>query len=446
MECNPIQQRAEELELKYLELKDTHPYTFLVLRTPSDDCEMIDAFYDYMVAVDNEIDDVVVVFKSGLQQVNLYSKALVEELFMSTFLWNYTDKPPGIESNYIQWKMDVTTSDTHNVAALFVSNINAFCASVEFEEDSYLVCVLDDPNKRVKAMLRWLKDLAVLELHPKVRLVLSDTFEQPIFDELQHFAPKSTHILPHFFGLAQAIKEVAAMGDPDAPDTKYRYHLVQLYDAIAKRQKNAIDQHANSCLAIADRFKETEVHWYIQKTMVYCALATSAYSEQQVNKAISYMDEGISILQEIEGQLSEDLVGQMAAQSHLFRGSLFMMLNKSDKAIEDFKSGVTHCENRQDYLMQIEAYRLLAQAADKGADKQLRYDALNKGLRLGQHLSAPIIQASTYALLVKEVLDSRYTAYISDSELDSLLQPLLGEKWRVNAKNVKSMMTNKTEK
>lgn len=446
MESNPIQQRAEEFELKYLELRHTETYTFLVFRTASDDWEMIETFYDYMIAMDNEIEDVVVVFKSPLHQVDTYSNALVEELFMSTFLWNYADKPAGVDANYIAWDMDITTSSKNNVAELFVSNINAFCESVEFEEDSHFVCVLDYQNKEAKWILRWLKDLAKLELHPKIRLILSDTFERPIFNELKNFAPKSTQILPHHFGLAQAIKEVAAMGDPEAPDTKYRYHLVQLYEAIDKKKDKDVDKHAAICLTIAEHNKEKNANWHVQKVMVYCALATSEFGKKQFKKAINYIDQGILILQEIVGLLPEELLESLSGQTHLFRGSLFMMVNKCKKAIEDFKMGETYYARRQDHLMQVEAFRLLAIAADKDGDKPLRYEALNKGIRLGVNLNESLVQASTYTLLIKEVLDSRYTEYISDTALDTIIQPLLGKQWRMNAKSVKNIMANKNLK
>lgn len=446
MESNPIQQRAEEFELRYLELSYTQSYTFLIFRTASDDWEMIKTFYDYMIGIDNEIEDVVLVFKSPLHQVNTYSKALVEELFMLTFLWNYADKPMGIEANYIDWNMDLVNSSKQNVAALFASNINAFCESVEFEEDSHLVCVLDYQNEDEKSILHWLKDLAKLELHPKIRFVLSDTVEHPIFNAFKNFAPKSTQILTHHFGLAQAIKEVAAMGDPEAPDTKYRYHLVQLYEAIDKKQDKAIDKHANSCLAIADQNTEKEANWHIQKVMIYSALATYAFKQKQVQKAIYHMDKGIAILQETTGLLPEDLLDRLAGQTHLFRGSLWMMLNKCNKAIDDFKKGEAYYASRQDHIMRIEAFRLLALAAAKEGDNPLRYEALNKGIRLGVHLNPSLIEASTYVLLIKEVLDSRYTEYIVDSELDDLIQPLLGEQWRTKTKNVKSIMANKNIK
>lgn len=443
MESNPIQQRAEEFELKYLELSYTQTFTFLVFRTALDDWEMIETFYDYMIAMDNEIEDVVFVFKSPLLQVNTYSKALVEELFMSTFLWNYADKPKEIEANYIPWTMDLTASSTSNVAELFVSNINAFCESVEFEEDSHCVCVLDYQSKDAKYILHWLKELTKLELHPRIRLVLSDTFERPVFNELKNYAPKSTQILSHHFGLAQAIKEVAAMGDPEAPDTKYRYHLVQLYEAIDKKQDKAIDKHATKCLAIAEHNKNENANWHVQKVMVYCALATSEFGKKQFKKAIHYIDQGILILQEIVGLLPEELLENLAGQTHLFRGSLLMMVKKSKRAIEDFKRGEAYYAHRQDHLMQVEAFRLLAIAADKEGDKQLRYEALNQGIRLGVNLNESLAQASTYRLLIKEVLDSRYTDYISDTELDTIIRPLLGEQWRIKTKSVKSIMVNK---
>ncbi|MGG5506990.1 MULTISPECIES: tetratricopeptide repeat protein [unclassified Myroides] len=440
---NPIQQRVEEFELNYLETKYTHTYTYLIFRTAQDDWEMIDAFYDYMLGVDNEIEDVVVVFKSPLQHVQNYSEALVEELFMSTFLWNYAEKPKEIEDNFIHWEMDLSATSEKNVAALFVANINAFCEVVEFEEDSDLVCVLDYQNEEEQYILHWLKDLAKLELHPKVRLVLSDTIEDPIFDELTYFTPNSIHFLVHRFELAQAIKEVAAMGDPDAPDTQYRYHLVQLYEGVNKQQEKEIEKHATSCLAIANQQKEKDANWLLQLVSVYCALATAAFGKKEFKKAIVQMDEALAILQEGLGKLAAELLDPLFGQVYLFRGNLFLMIKSYPKAIADFQKGETYYEQQQNHLMRVEAFRLLAMAATKNGDHQLRYEALDKGIRLGVHLTESLALASTYTLLAKDVLDSRYTEYISDRELDCLVEPLLGKQWRTKTKNVKNSIANK---
>ena len=443
MECNPIHQRAEEFELKYLALSSTSSYTFLIFRTAFDDWEMIDAFYAYMLGLDNEIEDVVLLFTTPFQWEKSYSKSLVEELFMSTFLWNYSEKPREIEENYIDWEMDLDAGSDENVATLFAKNINAFCETVEFEEDSNLVCVLDYQSSNTKGMLHWLKDLAKLDLHPKVRLIISDTFEEPFFDELKHFAPKSTHIIPHRFELAKAIKAVAAMGDPEAPDTKYRYHLVQLYDAINKMNSNAVDQHAAICLKIADENKERDPNWYMQLVLVYCALATCEFGRKQYKAALIPMDEAVATLQEAKGLLPEEIVDSLFGQLCLFRGNLLLMTKDYSKAIDDFKRGESHYAHRQETLMQIEALRLLAVAADKKGDKELRYSALDKGVRLGVNLNETLATSSTYPLLVKAVLESRYVTYISDCQLESIVKPLLGTGWRTKTKSVKNMIVNK---
>ena len=443
MENNPIQQRMEEFELKYLTLRYTETYQYLVLRTAQRDWEMLEAFFEYMLGIENEIEDVVFLFQSPLYQVQTYSKALVEELFGLVFLWNFSEKPSGMEDNYVDWKMDLSLESKKNIATLFVANINAFCEGVELEEDSNIVCIVHYQNSSPKAMLHWLKELAQLELHPRVHIVLSDTFEAPIFNALKDYAPKSTQILAHHFELDQAIKEIAAMGNPEDPDTRYRYHLVQLFEEISKKKEKNIQKHAKICLHIAEQNTAKDVHWQVQKMMVYSALATFEYGKKQFQQAIDCINKGLEAVQTVVGVLPDEMVYRLLGQGFLFRGNLYLQLKKEKMAQDDFVYGEIYYAKSQDLLMQIEALRLLAHAAEKNGDTLLRYKTLHKGVHLGVKLNATLTQASTYPLLVKDVLASRYQQFISDRELDEIIKPLLGEQWRKKTKSVKRIIEKK---
>ncbi|WP_410879211.1 hypothetical protein [Myroides sp. DW712] len=440
MENNPIQQRMEEFELKYLTLRYAEVYNYLIMRTAQRDWDMLETFYDYMLGIDNEVDDVVVVFESPLYQEETYSKALVEELFGLVFLWNFSEKPQGVEDNYVDWEMDLSLASKKNVAALFVANINAFCDAVELAEDSNIVCLFHYKNSSPKAMLHWLKDLAQLELHPRVHIVISDTFEAPIFNALKDYAPKSTRILEHHFELDQAIKEIAAMGDPEAPDTQYRYHLMQLFEGISKKQEKEIRKHAKICLDIAAKNAASNDNWKIQKMIIYSALATFEYGEKQFQQAVNYINQGLEEVQAVLGLLPNEMVYRLLGQGLLFRGNLYLLLKKEEIAKDDFVQGELYYADSQDYLMQIEALRLIAKAAQKEGETPLRYEALNKGVRLGVKLNATLAQASTYPLLIKDVLATRYQRFISDRELDEIIQPLLGGQWRIETKSVKHII------
>lgn len=443
MESNPIQQRIEELEMKYVELRYTQTYKYLILRTPQDEREMVEAFYDHMLGIDNEIEDVVLLFQSPLYEKQTYSKALIEALFSLVFLWNFSEKPNSISDNYVDWEMDRSLESDKNVAALFVANLNAFCEAVELEEDANIVCVLDYQNKEGKQMLQWLKDLAQLELHPRVQLLLSDTFEQPLFNALKDYAPKSTQILPHHFELDQAIKALAAMGDPEAPDTKFRYHMVQLFEAINKKREKEIKKHAAICLQIAEQNSTKDANWSVQQMVIYSALATFEFGKKQFKQAINYINQGLDVVQEVQGVLPDDLVYRLLGQGMLFRGNLYFILKQYEKAKDDFVRGESYFERCVDYLMQIEALRSIAETAKKMSDKKLRYEALNKGVRLGSNLNDTLAQSSSYTLVVKEVLEAKYSSFISDKELDTIIKPLLGEQWRIKYKSVKSILVNK---
>lgn len=440
MENNPIQQRMEEFELKYLTLRYTTSYNYLIMRTAQRDWDMLETFYDYMLGLDNEVEDVVMVFESPLYQEQTYSKALVEELFGLVFLWNFSEKPQGIEDNYVDWEMDLSLESKKNVAALFVANINAFSEVVELEEDSNIVCILRYQNSSPKAMLHWLKDLAQLELHPRVHIVISDTFETPVFNALKTYAPNSTQILAHHFELDQAIKEIAAMGDPEAPDTQYRYHLMQLFEGISKKREKEIRKHAKICLDIAVRNAASDDNWQVQKMIVYSALATFEYGEKQFQRSMDYLNQGLEAVEAVVGILPDEMVYRLLGQGFLFRGNLYLLLKKEGMAKHDFVQGEVYYARCQDYLMQIEALRLIAKTGANVGDTSLRYEALSKGVRLGVKLNATLVQGSTYPLLVREVLASRYQRFISDRELDEIIKPLLGEQWRIKTKSVKHII------
>ena len=430
MESNPIQQRMEEFELKYIETSFIERYQFLVLRTPKEDLDMVDAFYEYMLGVDNEIEDVVVLFQSPLNEVKAYSQDLVEELFYTTFLWNYSKKPESIEENFIDWEMDMSLKEEKNMASLFVSNINTFCDSLEFEEGSNLVCVLDYQNSESNYILSWLKDLVKLELHPKVSIVLSDTIESPVFNELKDLAPSSTYILIHQFELNKAIKAIATIGDPIAPSTQFRKHYFNMLEEVGKQNEKQIYLSAKACLSIAKNHKDKDVNWFNQIVVVQMVLANYETSGKNYKQAIVHLDKGIQAASETVGVLPDEMSCRLMGQGYLFRGTLYRLLKKYSKAKEDFIKAEEFYGSIKDYPLQIESLRMLAHAAKKDWDSTTKYKALDKGVRLGKMLNVSMAEASSYAILVKAVLASKYYNYISDQELSEIVTPLFGEDWR----------------
>ena len=92
IQSNPIQQHMEKLAEAWNESAKKSSARVVLYRVEENAQDMLEAFFDYMLAVDTSIDDIAMQFHTPLNVIETFSKELVSELDEMVKLWNTADK------------------------------------------------------------------------------------------------------------------------------------------------------------------------------------------------------------------------------------------------------------------------------------------------------------------------------------------------------------------
>jgi len=139
---NPVQQRMNKFLIRWTDIINLPDTKVVRIHTKENDLDMIDAYYEFMTAVDTDQEDFVVVFESKFESPETYATDLVKELEDQVTMWNTAQKPSEYEDSNIDWKPDYTINNNQNIASLFAENLNTFANYISPEKDIKVSLIL----------------------------------------------------------------------------------------------------------------------------------------------------------------------------------------------------------------------------------------------------------------------------------------------------------------
>lgn len=401
-----------------------------IMRVPEDEEDMTDAFFDYMLGIDTEIKDIAIQFKTSLYDIETFGKELLEELGEMVDTWNNLEKKPGIPFTAIDWKPDHSLAVTKdNYAALFVKNLNAFTNRLQLPEGTFVVPMLFFYSRNKQLINLWLEHMMEAGLHEKIKLLVADTFELPVFNECLKKFPDSSLLITPELKMSQAMEQLAAMGKPNDPETLYRLSFIKLTNAIAAKNESGVICHSDECLRIASVNIGHNPYWASQIVAVYFTLGIYKVSLKEFIAAISFATKALEAALATRNTISNEMCFRNIGQSAMFRGSLHYQQKQWEKSLEDFTMAEMYYGNCKDRVLQIEALRMKACAAKKYGAFEEEMKSLITGVRMGKSISPSMAQASSYRLLLRQMLFADYREHISYEEIDEVATPLLGDDW-----------------
>lgn len=428
---NPIQQRMEYLADQW---NDMPKNQYKIIRTQIErtDYDMLDAFYWYMLGIDSPINDISILFETEFTTEDYFGTNLVKELEGTVSLWNRAEFPEGegVKKVFIDWQPDYSLSEQNEVA-LFVNNINALAQSLQLPKGRLLIANLLIPHyNKNKQVLQWISELAGFNLLPQVKIVITDYTTQPVFEELVLLYPDAVYTWTPTIDTGHVLSQVAAMGDPLAPDTEYRFRFINMMNAIGRNESKKAIREGEKCLAIANANADKDPYWISQVVVIQIALSNEEYKNKHEEKAYERADQAI-----VMGSLAPEAMGaQMGspvyAQALVHKGALYCYKKKWKEATPLFELAATTYEKSSLFILAMEIYRMTGYCAAKNGDSEQALTNLVKGFAMSAHLEDKALQSGTFSLLLTQLLKEDYKAYISEEELDRKGQAVFGEHWR----------------
>lgn len=428
---NPIQDRVNQLLQKWTVAINTPEVKIVRILSEHDEEDMINTFFEYMLAIDSDQEDFVMVLQEPFSGHEVYAKHLLEEIEEEINQWNTAKIPESIPFKTIEWKPDYSLGSITNAAQLLVKNLNNFANYLIPDQKTKVSIIIRMYQVGKREAYRWLDDLLEVETAPHLVFGISDTLTNKIFDKLENNNPKLVYTIYPELDMDGAVEQLTALGDPNAAETPYRTSLVKLMNAVKNRKKDEVQEHAKKCLDIAVKEVKKDPNWLTQIVTVYTVMYNDLIGYKKYTKAIYFAGKAVEASLWSKKLIDPEMANRLIGQTHTGRGALFSVKKKWGTALEDYVAAHEAYTACNDYIMQAETLRLCGWACEKMGSKTEALKYYVKGYDLVYKLTPDLIRNSTFPFILKKLINSAgRLEYISDEKMDEDLIPVWGESWQ----------------
>ena len=381
---NAIQQIADKMLYQWEDAVRKPVKLIRIVINPGDE-SMLDAFYDYMLALDSEEEDMVFVIELPFSSRTDFSKDVVGYIAQQVEYWNNSKKPEEIVFERVDWIADYKPEVAENDASVAVANFNKLTESLVKGTDMKCSFVFNLKNTYdYDGCREWFEKALALPFHKQMVWGISDIKDHEQFGKLMaKHSNDAVSIYPpiDLDGAMEQLAEQAANEDKNDPAaSNFRLALIKLMNSVKKGNATQTEEFAKKCLDIALENVKKDINWISQFVTVYTILYTDQISHKDYKTAY-------------------------------YRGA----------------EAYSRCN---DYLMQSEALRLCGWCRENNYEKSLAAECYVEGFRLSGKLSIDLIKNSSYPLLLLSLLNSSARSkLVSDDEINEVLTKVLGDDW-----------------
>jgi len=406
-----------------------------IVINPGDEI-MIKAFYDYMLAIDSDEEDMVFVLECPFFNPATFSKELLEYVETQIILWNESKKPGNIVFEHIEWKPDYNIEDKENQAMLAVSNFNRLTEILVGDINVKCSFIFDvgevSDNESCK---EWFRQALSLPFHKQMIWGIADIKGFEYFN-------KFPTLFPHDFisiyppididGAMEQLAEQAANYDRNDPAaSKFRLALIKLMNSVKKGDSAQTDRYSKECLDMALVNVKNDINWLSQFVTVYTILYTDKIIRKDMDAALYFSGKAIESARLGIGKLDPSLAFRLLGNTLFGKGGILVRKSEWTEAAEVYQQAADTYKNCKDYLMQAEALRISGWCWEKKHEDGCAADCYIEGFRLIEKLSSDLIRNSSYPLLLLSLLhNSKRMEILSDDEMEKILSKVLGSDWK----------------
>lgn len=431
---NPIQQRINELIEKWTIAINTPGIKIVRVFGEHDEEDMINTLFEYMLAIDSDQEDFVMVLQEPYSNHLEYAKHLLEEIEEEINLWNTSKKPENFPFEQIDWKPDYTLGSKTNVTTLLVENLNRFANAIIPDQNVKVSIVLRMHQIGKKQAYEWLYDLLQLETAPHLVFGISDIKTNAVFDKISKREEVYT-IYPEL-DMDEAVEQLTALGDPTAKETPYRISLVKLMNAVKHRKPKEVLEHSKNCLTIAADELKNNSNWLTQIVAVYTILYNDQVGYKNYDRGIYFADKAVEAALLTDKLIPPEMSHRLIGQTHIGRGTLYSVQKKWETALPDYEIANKAYNQCEDYVMEAETFRLCGWVNEKtGVASEATKHYIN-AYGLVHKLPLDLIKGSTFPFILKKLVDNtERLKHISNAQMDEDLTPIWGKFWKTEIDN-----------
>jgi hypothetical protein len=430
-ETNPVQQRMEYLTDRW---NDIPKQKYKIIRTfiEKGDEQMIEAFYTYMLGIGVPIADIAINFGTGFDDPNLFSENLVKELEDLVNLWNEADfSKTSLDKEVIHWRPDYRMGNNKNPAKLFAGNLHNLIQSLNLQKGRFLIANLTLPYiYHKKDIHKWLRAYLSLEdIHPQLKVVITDTKGMDIYRDLCALCSRDIYDWEPEIDTPTVISKVAAMGDPQHPDTEYRQCFVKMLKYFGENKSGETRKAGAICLKIACANADKDPYWIAQIVTVNILLSNDYFRNKAYDQALETAGQAIKIGETIPKILGETIGCGILAQALMNKATMLCTRNKWNESRVLYERAADCYIKSTVFISAIEACRMAAYCGKKDYRTDYVLDNLVKGYELSNQVDDTTLRNSSFPLLLLHLTKTDYKQKITREELNARATQIYGKNW-----------------
>lgn len=396
---------------------------------------MLKAFYEYMLAIDSEEEDMVFIIALPFTSPTEFSREILQYISKQIEYWNDAKKPEDIVFEKVEWQADYNTLNTENAAQAIVENLNRLTRELVSGTEMKCSFIFDlEGTADYEGCRQWFDQALSLSFDKQMVWGTSDIIGQEQFGKLMSTYPKDTiSIYPpiDMDGAAEQLAEQAANEDRnDAAASDFRLALTKLMNSVKKGDTDQTDLYTRKCLDMALANVKKDLNWLSQFVTVYTILYTDRINHKDLDMALYFANKAVEAAQMGEGKLDPSLSDRLLGSSLVGKASIQVRKSDWHDAAETYRLGANAYAHCKDYLMQAETLRMCGWCWEKAYDTERATECYIEGFQLADKLSSDLIRHSSYPLLLLKLLESRKRqSSVSNEEINSILSRAIGKDW-----------------
>lgn len=435
---NPIQHIATEMFYQWQRVNATEGVRWIRLLINSGDETILDAFYDYMLGIDVEGEDMVFIIQEPFDSLETFSHTILKFINEQVEMWNTSSKPESISFEAVDWKPNYTLGDKNNPAQLAIENLNKLTEIIAGGENLKCCFVLHPCNfYDSQEMVQWIKYALKLDWNKQMTFMMAEVVEKKLLNEVERMRPTNEVIaMDAKIDMDGAMEELAQQAvresNSDNPqEDLYRLALIRLVNAVKKRDNTLALRQAKVCLDIAVEGVKRDVNWIAQVVTIYTILYTDSIGNRNYEDAHYYADKAIQTAELGIDRLDPSIAYRLLGNALLGKAGIYLPTKDWEEACPLYKRGAEAYGACQDYLMQTESLRMCAVCWEHRGENKIATEVYLEAFSLLDHLSPEMIKSSTFPMILIALTNNPHRVKIlGDREFDQKLATVLGKDWK----------------
>ena len=436
VEQNAITNRIEKIRTVWMEATADPKKNIFRWFVKGDERRLLEGWYKLEGSEHGIFPELFLRFDCSLENYEDYSTNLINEMLEKFDVDKEECANAGIDLNFKPDPKPVTTK-TNLLPLHFSNTIVKLAATIpDYTANIYVLLYPEDLQNISSTYIQWIYDLVANANFSRLKLVLLDTVEYPMFEKIVRDFPVICTSLSPDLKMDEAMKQMASAGNPSSPDVQFRKLFVQISQAAAKKNYDEMERWAAKAMQIAEM-----AGWTQMKVALHFTVASAYFSANKGTECLKRYSEALKIAQEAEQKGDHEIAPVLIIQSHSFLGATHLNLKNYLLAADQYRLQAEKSMEHKHFFSAAEGWRMKAYCEQLLKMYSEAWDSNQQALACGKQMDENVRKNSTLPFVGQSLYDLAEKLSKPQSErmaIGTLMNEIVGNDWEEKLNTAKA--------